>query len=101
MIAQAGDLYLGIRRHPIVATLLEQGEWHSEVPFSFAPPDRPKSLLRGVIDALVVAPDGRVTVVEFKTGMARPEHDAQAAQYAHAVQSALGRPATVQFVYPD
>jgi ATP-dependent helicase/nuclease subunit A len=101
LVAQAADLYRRLRRHPAVTALLEQGEWHSEVPFSFAPPDRPESLLRGVIDALVVAPDGRVTVVEFKTGRARPEHDAQAAQYAQAVQSALGRPATVQFVYPD
>jgi RecB family exonuclease len=83
-----------------VTKLLEQGEWHSEVPFTLAPPDRPDVLLRGVIDALVVMPDGHVTVVEFKTGMARPEHEAQAAQYARAVESALGRPATVQFLYP-
>ena len=101
LIAQAGDLYRRLRRHPIVTGLLEQGEWHSEVPFSFAPADRPDTLLRGVIDALVVAPDGTVTVVEFKTGMAHPEHEAQAAQYAQAVQAALGRPASVQFVYPN
>jgi ATP-dependent helicase/nuclease subunit A len=101
LVAQATDLYGRLRRHPTVTKLLGQGEWPSEVPFSFAPPDRPDRVLRGVIDALVVAPDGGVTVVEFKTGMARPEHDAQAALYAQAVQSALGRPATVQLVYPD
>jgi CRISPR/Cas system-associated exonuclease Cas4 (RecB family) len=53
-----------------------------------------------VIDAVVVAADGSATVVEFKTGAKQPEHDAQAAQYAQAVQSALGRPVAVQFVYP-
>ncbi len=100
LIAHAGDLYRRLRSHPTVTKLLAQGDWHSEVPFSFAPPDRPDTLLRGVIDGLVVSPDEQVTVVEFKTGRARPEHDAQAAQYAQAMQAALGRPVAVQFLYP-
>jgi ATP-dependent exoDNAse (exonuclease V) beta subunit len=100
LIARAVELYRRLRGHPDVAALLEQGEWHPEVPFSFAPPDRPDVLLRGVIDAVVVAGDGSVTVVEFKTGSKQPEHEAQAAQYAQAIQAALGRPAAVQFVYP-
>jgi ATP-dependent helicase/nuclease subunit A len=100
LVEQAADLYRWLRRHPTVATLMEQGEWHSEVPFSFAPPDRPETLLRGVIDALVLTPAGGVTVVEFKTGLPRPEHEAQAAQYARAVQAVLGRPVSVQFLYP-
>jgi ATP-dependent helicase/nuclease subunit A len=100
LIARAAELYGRLRGHPAVAALLMQGDWHAEVPFSFAPPDRPDVLLRGVIDAVVVAADGSATVVEFKTGAKQPEHDAQAAQYAQAVQSALGRPVAVQFVYP-
>ena len=46
-------------------------------------------------------PDGALTVVEFKTGGPRPEHEQQAALYARAVQAAFRRPACGSVVcYP-
>ena len=69
--------------------LLRQGDVFYEVPFSWAPPDRPDDLVRGQVDCLVLGPDGRGTVLEFKTGAPRPEHAVQARIYASAVASAL------------
>jgi ATP-dependent exoDNAse (exonuclease V) beta subunit len=100
LMARTAGLYRRLRTHPDVIRLLEQGDWHTEVPFSFVTPDAPDLLVRGAIDAVVVSADGSVTVVEFKTGARQPDHDAQAEQYARAMRAALGRPVTVQFVYP-
>jgi RecB family exonuclease len=63
--------------------------------------DRPGELVRGVIDCLVRMPDGRVTVIEFKTGAHRPEHGAQAGLYARAVASALATSVDVRVLYPQ
>jgi hypothetical protein len=53
-----------------------------------------------VIDCLVLAPDGTATVIEFKTGAARPGHAAQADIYAQAVSAVLGgRPVSVKILY--
>ena len=47
-------------------------------------------------------PDGRVTVIEFKTGGRRPEHEAQADLYARALASVLAATAVdVRVVYPQ
>ncbi len=99
--ARAADLYVSVRNRPDVAALLDAGDWHAEVPFSFAPPDHPDRLVRGVIDGVVISKDGTATVVEFKTGAPRPEHGAQASLYADALKAALGAE-SVQFrlVYP-
>ncbi len=99
--ARAADLYARLRNRPDVAALLEAGDWHVEVPFSFAPPDRPDRVVRGVIDGVVISADGTATVVEFKTGAPRPEHDAQASLYAAALQAALGAEnVAFRLVYP-
>ena len=60
------------------------------MPFSFQPADRPGDIVRGVVDCLIVGPDGSATVLEFKTGEARPEHQAQAALYGEAMNALLG-----------
>jgi len=99
VIDRAAALYGRLRGRPDVMALLDSGEWHSEVPFSFAPEEQPDVLLRGVIDAVVVAVDGSATVVEFKTGSPQPGHERQAALYARAVEAATGRPATARLVY--
>ena len=95
VIAAAAGLYARLRRRPDVQALLSSGTCHYEVPFSFAPHDRPGEpnrrgeIVRGVIDCLVVPDAGPPTVVEFKTGEPRPEHEAQASRYGAAVQAVL------------
>ena len=63
--------------------------------------DRTGPVTRGVVDAVAVADDGAVTVVEFKTGAPRPEHEAQAAVYAEAFRAVWpGRRLAVKILYP-
>ncbi|MFI5177633.1 MAG: UvrD-helicase domain-containing protein [Vicinamibacterales bacterium] len=94
-------LYLTLRQRTDVTRLLESGTCHYEVPFSYQPPDRPDDVFRGAIDCLVMASDGGVTVLEFKTGRPRPEHDAQAALYGEAIGALVGPGrVAVKIVYP-
>jgi ATP-dependent exoDNAse (exonuclease V) beta subunit len=98
--AAAAALFVRIRDRADVAALLARGQCLYEVPFTAAPGDAPGGLVRGVIDCVVVTPDGRATLVEFKTGGPRPEHEAQAAIYAAALRGALGIEAVdVKIVY--
>jgi ATP-dependent helicase/nuclease subunit A len=55
-----------------------------EVPFSLRRPDG--SIVRGAIDALVEHADGRIEVLEFKTGQPRRHHDDQLAIYLEAAR---------------
>ena len=68
----AARTYRAFRLRPDVKALLESGACYFEVPFSFEPPDRPGDIVRGVVDCLIVSPDGSATVLEFKTGEAQP-----------------------------
>jgi RecB family exonuclease len=43
-------------------------------------------VLRGVIDCLAMVPDGRVLVLEFKTGAKRAVHEEQLALYIRAAR---------------
>jgi len=45
-----------------------------------------EKVVRGTIDCLIAAAD-RVTVLEFKTGKPRPQHQAQADVYRAAAQA--------------
>jgi ATP-dependent helicase/nuclease subunit A len=63
---------------------LPEGRVH-EVPFSLRRPDG--SIVRGAIDALVEHPDGRIEVLEFKTGRPRNEHGRQLALYLEAARA--------------
>ena len=72
--------YASLREHPEVRDLYTAGEVLHEVPFTMRDAGR---VLRGTIDCLVVHGHS-VTVLEFKTGRPRPEHDAQAAIYRDA-----------------
>ncbi|HEX5214196.1 MAG TPA: UvrD-helicase domain-containing protein [Vicinamibacterales bacterium] len=89
LVAEAVDLFVALRGREDLERLLRQGDVFYEVPFSWAPADRPDELFRGQVDCLVLGEDGRGTVLEFKTGAPRPEHAAQARIYASAVASAL------------
>ncbi len=101
LTARAAGLYAAMRARDDVRSLLGRGTVHYEVPFTYRGAARPDVAVRGVVDCLVVEPDGRVTVLEFKTGQPRPEHEAQVATYAAAVGAIFG-PDRVDFkiVYP-
>jgi ATP-dependent helicase/nuclease subunit A len=75
---------------PDLVSLLASGECLYEVPFSFLEDPVSGSVIRGVVDCLVIGADRVLTVVEFKTGRPRPEHEAQAALYARAISSIFG-----------
>jgi len=100
----AGDvaaLYVRWRRRADVQATLGAGECHYEVPFSFIPPDRPGVVVRGLVDCLVVGDDGTMTVVEFKTGVPRPEHETQARLYAEALRTAFSADRVeIKILYP-
>ncbi len=56
-------------------------------------------IVRGTIDCLIASAD-RVTVLEFKTGRARREHEAQAEVYRTAAQALFpGLPVESRLVY--
>ncbi len=98
-ISAAADAYVRLRRNPELERLLASGEAFYEVPFSWAPEGADGLLVRGSVDCLVRGPDGAVTILEFKTGEPRPEHQAQVRAYADALGAALGGEIGVEILY--
>ena len=93
VVDAAVALYARLRSHEAVVALAEQ-TCLFEVPFSYL--DRSSSsgqagrdsvLWRGTIDCLARAPDGRITVLEFKTGGDKPEHERQLQSYVTAARA--------------
>jgi RecB family exonuclease len=81
MLTEAVRRYGTLVRRPDVLALFAGGRaWH-EVPVSAR---EDGSILRGVIDTLVVGPDGRASVLEFKTGRPSEAHQRQLARYVAA-----------------
>jgi ATP-dependent exoDNAse (exonuclease V) beta subunit len=66
-----------------VLELYRSGEAFHEVPFTLATAD---GIVRGTIDCVIRSGDGRVTILEFKTGRPRPKHAAQTALYKRAAE---------------
>ena len=99
--AAAGIYRRAVRREDVAALL--DGDCLFEVPFTLRRADPGGGgpvFVRGVIDCLSRRPDGRVTVVEFKTGAARPEHEAQLALYVEAARALFpGRPVDGRLLY--
>jgi RecB family exonuclease len=87
---RAAELFTRVREREDIAALLVGGRCLYEVPFTFASPERPDSLIRGAVDCVVIHPDGGATILEFKTGIPRPEHQDQLAFYSAALRSVLG-----------
>ena len=88
LAAEAAAVYRRAVGRADVAALLE-GDCLFEVPFTLRRTDGRAGpvFVRGAIDCLRRWPDGRVTVVEFKTGAARPEHESQLALYVEAASA--------------
>jgi RecB family exonuclease len=83
-----------------VAAVLAGAERFHEVPFSLVVPGEPPRIVRGSIDCLACAPDGSVTVLEFKTGRPRPEHNAQLDLYVRAAREMFpGAPVQGRLIY--
>jgi ATP-dependent helicase/nuclease subunit A len=87
VVSLAAATFQTLRARDDIRDLLAEGECHYEVPFSFRPEGAEGRVVRGRIDCLVVRPDGRITVVEFKTGQARIEHRQQIEFYESVVRS--------------
>jgi ATP-dependent helicase/nuclease subunit A len=83
LIERVVKAYRAVCRRAEVRTLYAGGERYHEVPFTM---DTGDIVLRGTIDCLVRQADGRITLLEFKTGSARPEHRAQVQLYRRAAQ---------------
>jgi ATP-dependent exoDNAse (exonuclease V) beta subunit len=102
---RAAAMYLAMRARPDVAEALTSGRTFYEVPFSFRVTSQTEaqavdSIIRGQIDAVVVPPSGPVTVVEFKTGQPRPEHQNQVDIYRAALAAAWpGREVETRLFY--
>ena len=87
-VAAAAGLYARFAARADAARLLS-GDRLWEVPFALREPagSSPAVIRRGVIDCLARRPDGRVTVLEFKTGRPRPEHRRQLDAYVRAARA--------------
>jgi ATP-dependent helicase/nuclease subunit A len=99
--------FLALRARPDVAALLEGATCHYEVPFSVRlagdPADGTErdSVIRGSIDCLAILPDGRIRVVELKTGRPQSWHAVQLDTYVRAVRALFpGAPVDGQLIYP-
>jgi len=70
-----------------------------EVPFTAVVDGR---VVRGTVDCLVETAPGRLTVLEFKTGRPRAEHQLQLAIYVQAMKQAfLTAIIDAMLVYPE
>ena len=100
---EAAGVYRRAVRRPDVAAFLE-GDCLFEVPFTLrregADGDAGPVFVRGAIDCLRRRPDGRVMVVELKTGAVRSEHETQLALYLEAARALFpGRPVDGRVLY--
>jgi ATP-dependent helicase/nuclease subunit A len=91
IVTEAAAAFRRLSSRKDVREIYHSGRAQHEVPFTMRVDGR---IVRGTIDCLIEAA-GLVTVLEFKTGKPRPEHEAQADVYRIAAQ-ALFPGATVE-----
>jgi ATP-dependent helicase/nuclease subunit A len=91
--------YTTIGARPDVRELYMAGRTLHEVPFTMTIGGR---VLRGTVDCLVETAPGRLTLLEFKTGRPRPEHEAQVNLYLQAMKGTFPDAAIdAKLVYPE
>jgi RecB family exonuclease len=86
LLLRARESYLALSGQPVLKAALAGGDALFEVPFSVRPANA-QTILRGTFDCLVRQPDGRVIVLELKTGKPMPEHDEQLSMYLSAARA--------------
>jgi len=97
VLDEAARAFAAIAGQDEVRALLDSGARLHELPFSLG---QDGGIVRGVIDCLVVAPGGDVTVMEFKTGLASAAHARQLEAYVEAGQALFpGRNVRGRLIY--
>ena len=95
LAVRAARMFTGMWSQPALRAVFDGAECHYEVPLSVLPePGKDggrDQVLRGVIDCLACRPDGRMVVVDFKTGARRDSDRRQLRAYVDAVRA----------MYPD
>jgi ATP-dependent helicase/nuclease subunit A len=99
LASRAAAGYAAVCSRDDVQALCADGERLHEVRFAMATQE---GIVRGTIDCLVRRRDGAITILEFKTGRARPEHRAQLDLYVRAAAQLFpGARVEAILVYPD
>jgi len=98
VIQDAISRFRVLRRDPRFVAAHESGEVFYEVPFTFR---EDRQIVRGAIDCLVRQADGRIQILEFKTGRPRGEHASQAEVYRRAAAAVFpDSMVAVEILYP-
>ena len=91
LAADAARMFGGMWSQPALRAAVDGADCHFEVPISVLPAPRRNArgvtVLRGVIDCLAFRPDGRIVVVDFKTGTRREADRRQLRSYVDAVRA--------------
>jgi ATP-dependent helicase/nuclease subunit A len=99
VVDAAADAYARICTRADVRELYAAGRVLHEVPFTTTIDGR---IVRGTVDCLVEAAPDRFTVLEFKTGRPRPEHQGQLEIYVMAMRQAFpGAAIDAKLIYPE
>jgi ATP-dependent helicase/nuclease subunit A len=106
LAAHAARVFAGMWSQPALRSVLDGAECHYEVPLSVVPAAGKEGgsprVLRGVIDCLACRPDGRIVVVDFKTGARREADRRQLRAYLDAVRAMYpGSGVEGCLVYPE
>jgi ATP-dependent exoDNAse (exonuclease V) beta subunit len=87
-ITAAAEVWMRVRERADVTVAMQGAERLHEVPFSLWTSDGAGArMIRGSIDCLVRREDGRLAVVELKTGRPRSAHQLQLDLYVRAAQA--------------
>jgi ATP-dependent exoDNAse (exonuclease V) beta subunit len=109
IVEAAVAAFLDLRQRQEVTEVIDEATCHYEVPFSLrldpavgTGMDGGAVIVRGSIDCLAVQVDGRVVVVEFKTGKPHAWHTAQLDLYVRAARALFPkRPVERRLIYAD
>ncbi len=99
-VQEAASLFASMRNQPGVTAAIDGAQCLYEVPVSVVREAGAREVLRGVIDCVVLRPDGNVVVLDFKTGAPRESDQRQLEIYVAAAKTLFpGSSVTGQLVY--